>query len=256
MTTETGNSGHTVNPDLEKLVKLQSIDSSIQRKRELVKRLPKEIEEGALSLNEAEKELKSYEDTLDEDRKLRRDLELEVESIKEKILKDKGKLSDIKTNVEYRAMVKELDNFEKKIAKLEDQQLTLMEKDEKAEEGRASYLVTVEKERAAFAIVKEEKEAAVKTVKERLSALETERKEIVSSITVAVFTRYEKILVSRDGVGVAEVINIICQACHQKIQPQLYYNIRTTDELISCPHCSRFLFYDHEKNNTEDSAQN
>ena len=253
MTTETGNSGHTVNPDLEKLVKLQSADSSIQRKKELLKRLPKEIEEGASALNEAEKELKSYEDTLEEDRKLRKDLEMEVESIKEKIVKDKIKLSDIKTNVEYRAMIKELGNYGKKIEKLEDQQLSLMEKDEKAEEGRASYLVTVKKEQAAFAIVKEEKEAAVKTVNERLSGLEAERKEIVSSITPSVFSRYEKILVNRDGVGVAEVLNIVCQACHQKIQPQLYYNIRTTDELISCPHCNRFLFYDHEKNDAEDS---
>ena len=251
MTTKIGNSGQTVNPDLEKLVKLQSVDSSIQRKRELLTRLPKEIDEGASALKEAEKELKSYEDTLEEDRKLRKDLELEVESIKEKIVKDKGKLSEIKTNVEYRAMVKELGNYEKKIAKLEDQQLSLMEKDEKAEEGRATYLVTVEKERAAFAIVKEEKEAAIKTVKERLSGLEVERRDIVSSITPTVFNRYEKILASREGVGVAEVINVICQACHQKIQPQLYYNIRTTDELISCPHCSRFLFYDHEKNNAE-----
>lgn len=246
MTTETEQPEYIINPDLEKLVKLQKVDSNLQRKRALLERLPAELQQAYSSCEAVKKKLADYDAAIEAERKRRRELEAEVETIKDKIAKDKTKLSAIKTNVEYRAMVKELDNYEKKIAALDDEQLLLMEKDEKATEERKTIEAEASKEEEAYAIIKKEKEAAIGEVKTRVGELTAERKVIVEGVTPSVFAKYERILKARDGVGVAEVIEKICASCHQMIQPQLYYNIRTTDELISCPHCSRFLYYDHE----------
>lgn len=244
MTTTNESEDRVINPDLEKLVKLQKVDSELQRKRELLERLPAEIKEAYASCDEAKARLKEYDDTLEQDRKIRRELEQEVEEIKEKIAKDKQKLPLLKTNVEYRAMLKELENYDNKIASLEDEQLALMERDEKAEEGRKEYEVKVADEEKAFGEIKATKEAAIATVEGRVAELEEERAAIIGGVTPAIFKKYERVLEARNGVGVAEVKDQICQACNQKIQPQLYYNIRTTDELFSCPHCMRFLHWE------------
>lgn len=235
------------NPDIERLVRLQGVDSDIQAKRKLAETtLPKEIDGARGGLEAAEARLKNFDDELAAMAKTRREMEAEVESTKDSIAKGKQKLPDVKTNVEYRAVLKEIENFEKKIVQLDDKQLELMERqDEKAGE-RKSLEEVVAAERARFDAMKKEKEAVIDGLKKEIEALRAERKTLVNDITPSVLTTYEKVSQQREGVGIAEVDERTCQACHQLIPPQLYYHIRTTDGIYSCPHCHRYLYFVHK----------
>lgn len=232
-----------MNPDLERLIGLQKIDTEIHRKKQLLTRLPKEIQEAAVHLEEARAKLKAYDEAADTDRKKRNDLEGEVESLKGKISKDKQKLPSIKTNVEYRALLKELEGYEKTIRTLEDEEIVLMEKSEGVAERRKVFEEKVKAEEAAFALVKKEKEAAIAELEGIVTEMTERRASLIGAVDQTLFRNYERILGARDGVGVAQVVEQTCTACHQIIPPQMFYNIRTTDELFSCPHCSRYLYF-------------
>ncbi len=232
-----------MHPDLERLIDLQKIDSEIHRKRQLLLRLPKEIQEAAGALEEAQSKLKSFDDASLAEQKKRKDLEVEVESLKAKITADKQKLPAIKTNVEYRALLKELEGYERTIQTLEDEELNLMEKSEKNAAKRGKFEEAVTTEESAFSGVKADKESAIADLEKGVAELVEKRSSLIGGVSPNIFKSYERILSVRDGIGVAQVVEQTCQACHQIIPPQMYYNIRTTDEIFTCPHCNRYLYF-------------
>lgn len=232
-----------MHPDLERLIELQKIDSEIHRKRQLLIRLPKEIQEAQGALEEAKAKLKDFDDAALAEQKKRKDLETEVESLKDKINKDKQKLPVIKTNVEYRALLKELEGYERTIQTLEDEELAIMERSEKKAAKRGGFEEAVSTEESAFATIRSEKESAIADLGKAVDELVEQRSSLIGGVSPGIFKSYERILDVRDGIGVAEVSEQTCKACHQIIPPQMYYNIRTTDEIFTCPHCNRYLYF-------------
>ena len=235
-----------MNIDLERLILLQKLDLKIARKSDVLKRLPVEIEKARADLDEAKSLLKDFDDEVDAANKRRRELETEVETIRDQIAKAKAKLPQVKTNVEYRAILKEQEGYEKKIVDLEDEQLELMEKIEGRAGDRGGLERKVKEEEEKFGVIKAEKEAAIAQVEKDLDELQGERKEILSRITPSILKKYESVLKNRDGVGVVTVRENLCQGCNQLIPPQLYYQVRTTDNIYQCPHCSRFIYFEQK----------
>jgi len=252
MTTETSNDAENqprkfkIHPDLERLVELQKLDTQILRKQKILAALPQEIKRGYANCEAAKAALKAFDATLEADSKKRRDLERGVEELKEKIIKDKSKLPSVKTNVEYTAINKELANYAKQIDQLEEEELLLMEAADGRQEERKAFVARLEEEEKSFAVVKREKEAGIKALEADLEELIGVRKSTNAAIDPQLLASYEKLLKARDGVGVARAQDSVCSACHQAIQRQLYYNVRDSGELITCPHCSRYLYYQAE----------
>jgi len=242
-----------MNADLERLVSLQKLDSEIARKSNLLKTLPEEINRHGADLDKAKAALKTHDDAVEAEKKGRRDLEREVEVTKDSIAKSKSKLPGVKTNVEYRAILKEIENFEAQIKQLEDKELELMEKMEGGGNLRKPLEDKVKEEEQKFKVIKTEKEAAIQELTVEAERLTAERKATIEGISSNVLTDYERILKARDGMGVALVSERLCMGCNQLVPPQLYYLIRTTDEIYKCPHCSRFLY--HEAKETENAVK-
>ncbi len=254
MTNDTsGPEENRINPELAKLIDLQRLDTEILRKKNLLAKLPLEIEESYSECEEAKSKLADFDESLKNESKTRRELEREVESIKDKITKDNAKLGVVKTNVEYTAMLKELENYKNRITELEDKELELME----AAEGHSGERSVLEKafkeEEASFAVVKKEKEQAIAELEKLVAELVNKRSGVISEIDATVLGAYERILKARDGVGVAEVKDMTCLACHQFIPPQLFYHVKETEELFTCPHCSRYLYYNHEADKLQEA---
>jgi uncharacterized protein len=40
-----------------------------------------------------------------------------------------------------------------------------------------------------------------------------------------------------------EARNESCSGCFMSIPPQLFVNVKKNTEIITCPHCSRILYY-------------
>src|SRR6266436_2933837 len=120
-------------PDIERVVRLQDLDSRAAELNREISSLPKHIAE-------IEKKLESHQRKLDADRaalvanqKERKTLEGEIQSQDQKISKLKEQTLGAKTNDQYRAFQHEIEFCEKEIRQAEDRILELMSESEPLE---------------------------------------------------------------------------------------------------------------------------
>lgn len=245
-----------MSPDLERLIELQRLDGEIRRKLAALEKAPRELESARVRLDEAEAVIEAINQAIETDKTQRRDLEREVEDIRLKIDKDKAKLPALKTNVEYRALLKELDGYELAIRAIEDRQIELMEKGEVDARKIEPARIARDEEKKLFARTRQEKESAIATLKEKLASLRSDRAKIVDELPDSIYNNYERIAKARAGVGIARARDKICDGCHQMIPPQMYYNIQTTDAVFNCPHCARYLYHLPEPSADQIETQN
>ncbi len=73
--------------------------------------------------------------------------------------------------------------------------------------------------------------------------MEQARQEQVSRIQPAVFAQYQKLLLSKAGIAIAEARGEACSGCYMSIPPQVFVNVKKNESIITCPQCGRILYY-------------
>ncbi len=73
--------------------------------------------------------------------------------------------------------------------------------------------------------------------------LQKERGQLEGEMPEELTQQYQRIASVRNGVALAEAKDQSCQACHVKLRPQLFTEIRTNRRIITCENCNRFLYY-------------
>src|SRR5438477_11546479 len=115
-----------MNQDLKQLIRLQSIDLSIQELRTRIDRFPgisKALDE---QLRSARAALDNAKERAKNNQGNRKKLESEISSIETKISKYRDQMMSVKTNEEYRALQHEIEHAQNGIRKIEDEILNLM----------------------------------------------------------------------------------------------------------------------------------
>jgi predicted nucleic acid-binding Zn-ribbon protein len=231
-----------VHPDLKTVIDLQHVDAKIAELTAQIDALPSQIK----TLEDRLKDyLQAHEERklrLAANQKERRDLEGEIQLIQTKISKHKGQLYEVKTNEQYKAMVKEIEGEEANIRKIEDKILEKMVEAEESQKlvNQAAASLDGEKGRVA-AETKQMSTLREADVKER-DALLVQRKEMAATLDSHLLETYERVRRGRKGIAVAEVRDGFCTACNVRLRPQMYNEIRTNDSIQSCESCSRILF--------------
>ncbi|MCM8761748.1 MAG: hypothetical protein NC929_00310, partial [Candidatus Omnitrophica bacterium] len=116
--------------EIEKLVRLQEIDSEIFTCETVIENFPvlksqmkKSIEAATQDISFIKKEQKKIQVE-------KKERELELQSIEDEIKKLQKRLDEVKTNKEYTSLLSEIDNQKKKKGEIEDIILLLMEKED------------------------------------------------------------------------------------------------------------------------------
>lgn len=175
--------------------------------------------------------------------KKKREKESQLDDLNEKIRKLKARTTEIKTNKEYQAHLKEIESAEKELHDLEDEILVIMEeidtfsKDIKLAEER------IKAEKSKVEAIKEKIESGILESQKELESLKEKREKIVESMSGEVYNLYMSLMESGGGVAVAEVKEEVCQGCNMNIPPQLYVEIKRNEDIIQCPQCHRILYY-------------
>ncbi len=229
--------------DLRLLIELQGIDSVIVRNMEIIDVIPKKISSVEQPLKEAEaayEKLRIDLETLAKKKKAKDGL---LDDVNEKVRKLKARTTEIKTNKEYQALLKEIEAGEKERNAVEDEILMLMESVESCsrvvneQKGR----VRVEEEkREAF---KKKLEAEVAEARKELEELRLRREGVVKGLDKDVYSLYFKLLETRRGLAVAEARDEVCQGCNMNMPPQLFVELKKNDRIFQCPQCSRILYW-------------
>src|SRR5262245_28400494 len=115
-----------MNPELKNLIRLQSIDLSIQDIRSRIDKFPalsKALDE---KLRSATAALEAAREKSKNNQATRKKLEGEVGTYETKISKYRDQMMSVKTNEEYKAFQKEIEHAQSAMRKVEDDILSLM----------------------------------------------------------------------------------------------------------------------------------
>ena len=231
-----------MNSDLKYLIRLQSIDLSIQELRARIDKFPgisKALDE---KLKTAHAGAESARERAKTNQSSRKKLESEIGAIETKISKYRDQMMAVKTNDEYRALQHEIEHAQNAIRKIEDDILNLMMEAETAQTDIKMAEARLKEDQAR---VNDERKQLEEENKRDLGALDSylkERKEIQSAVSPDLVSRYERVRKHRGGIGVAAARNEVCEICQVRIRPQVFQEIRKNDQIIACDACQRILY--------------
>lgn len=228
---------------LEKLLVLQDRDRRIMQLKQEQIRIPQlqravdqRLQQESAKLEELRNRLKQLEAE-------RKKLELEAEAKRNQVAKYRSQLMQIKSNVEYQALLKEIAEQEAAVRQVEDRELELMEQAEQLQPVLQEETVLVRELTGKAAAEKEQLRQRGEQVARELAELQAERQKLAGALSGDVLYRYERLLRSKGDAAVVPVVHGNCGGCHLSVAPQTINNARYGTELTSCDYCGRILYW-------------
>ena len=232
-----------MHPDLKAVVEIQQLDQGAADLTAQIDSLPTQIQTLQSQLDDFIHAHEERKKRLAANLKERKDLEGEIKVVQEKIAKHKDQLYQVKTNEQYRAMLKEIEGEEANIRKTEDVILEKMIEAEDVQKHVQEAAARLEGEKARVAAeIKRLQDERLKDLAER-ERLQSRRKEVAATLSGSVLALYERIRTYRPGVAVAEVRDGLCTACNVLLRPQIYNEVRSNDSVLTCENCNRIVYY-------------
>jgi len=224
------------------LVSLQELDSEIYALRNEKETKPLEIKAIEVSFDEKKQNLANLEKKSLDLQKQRKDKELELASKEEAAKKLQSQLYSLKTNKEYQTMLQQIQDAKADGSLVEEKILILFEESDKAKKEIDLENIKIKEEEKVFIEQKKKVEIRIKECDDRLAVLEAKRKQVAPGLDAKVFSQYERILNSRDGLAIVSVKNNSCSGCNMNIPPQVINLIKMYDNIITCEVCNRILY--------------
>jgi len=232
-----------VNSELGRLIRFQELNLKIVGLEERTKQIPEEVERLTGTLEESLQALEEKQQLIEEDQKRQRQLELEVETLRDRLSKFRGQLMEVKTNKEYQAMLHEIEGTGKEIEAKEDQILEGMMAIEEREELARQAKEGFQKEETQILEKRSQLERSATHAESEIVELQKDRRQLEREIPEGLNQQYQRIASVRNGVALAEVKDQSCQACHVKLRPQYFCEVKTNQKIMTCENCNRFLYY-------------
>ncbi len=231
------------NSELHTLIELQELDLKTVELQEKREGAPREIEVLNQALEASRRTFQESTGNMEEHNRRSRQLEGEVELLRERFSKYKTQLMEVKTNKEYQAMIHEIESTEQEIRLKEDQVLEGMMAVDEWEKKLLQMRRELEVEERGTAAKRQELERLALQSQEEISGLQQKRTQLLQEVPQRLIEQYQKIASARSGMALAEARNQSCQACHVKLRPQLFNDVKTNQFIIACESCNRILYY-------------
>lgn len=243
-----------VREQLASLVRIQELILQAQDAKALVDEAPSRIETIEARFRERNAEyvaLKERFDALEADRSSR---SLELQVLEEDRKKFMDALMQVKNQREYSAVLKEIDTVKAAISEHEETILRDMEEIETLRGQLETFTEHIEKERIEVGKEIAEVEAGVEEAKRAMEASERERATLESKLPRPLVSAARRIEGGRRGVFLARVEDAMCTACHVRVRPQVYQEIRQASRIHTCGSCKRFLYVEAGENASSNGA--
>jgi len=229
---------------LARILKIQSIDIRFDEIGKEKKKIPAELEKQREELELLKKTMEGDRAVLEGLQDDRRKVERELDEVETKYKKSRAKLDEVKSNKEYQAVMKELEDIKALASEKEDLVIKRMEDIELQE-------AECERNRAALETAQQqyrEKEREFEQVSDELDneadQLAQDKKELSQQFDGDLLTRYTRLRAHLRGRVVVPVRDAVCQGCHINIPPQQYNMLLKGDSTQVCPHCSRIIYWE------------
>jgi len=228
--------------EIETLVELQRIENRVWEVRSDLTSMDEKVEALDERLKNARKKVSEKTESLAEIRKVYESYDSDLKANQSVIEKNREKMRLVKSNKEYQALLKGIDELKEANGRIEDRVLEYLEQIEAAEkelEGETSELTRLETE------VSEQKEhisQEYESGKRKITKLDSEKQGVTTSLSPRLLSKFDQVKEQRNGLGVVPVTGGVCNGCNITIPPQLYNELHRNEELKSCPNCQRIIY--------------
>jgi hypothetical protein len=232
--------------EVEKLLVLQDRDRRIaQLKLERI-RIPEQITAADQRLKAEAARLDGLRDEAKHIEADRKKLEVDAEAKRAQIAKYRTQLSQIKSNTEYQALLKEIAKVEEEIDEIETHELEVMEKSDQLQPAVKTEQTTLKEIAAKVDAERGDLQKRLAMIDQELKQLADERQKLAQEIDASALNRYERLMRSKSDFAIVPIRNGNCGGCHLNIPPQLVHNAKYGSDLTSCDYCGRILYWQPE----------
>ena len=228
--------------EFNNLIQLQKLDKEIMNTSLFLKNVPSQIDEINKKIESSSQIISQVKEKMVQNQKKRRDLEAEVKDIKENKSKYNRQLNDIKTNIEYSSLLKEIKEAQQKVDALEEEIISkMLAADEIEDEIKTANQKHIEAEQK----LSKEKEILQQKKKEseaKKKELIQEKEKLMPKIPAEQIGLYLKIFKKKNGISLSPVNEDFCSMCHMRIRPQMLNELKGKKKLILCENCGRILY--------------
>lgn len=229
--------------ELELLVKLQAVDLDVKQLQGKKEECPERLRHIEKKAQEEEQESRLTLEKREELRQRKKEKETELEDEIVQLKKSQSKLMAVKTNREYQALLKEIEEIKKANRKREDEIVAIMEDMEHLDQDIKKKQEEIDKIKEEIEIERKRSDSLALQYDRELAKLEESRKTMAKNIPEKLLKRYDFLRSKRNGLAVVGVENAVCLGCHMNIPPQLYNELLKEEKIISCPSCQRIIYY-------------
>jgi predicted nucleic acid-binding Zn-ribbon protein len=206
--------------------------------------------EGPLKIKRLEDELgvieKRHQEELDRFEVLQksgRDIDRETQDLDVKIEKSNIRLSNIKSNKEYKAVLKEIEDLKKAKFQREEKSLQVMEEIEVLRKKCQDNDKEVAERRKKLDEEKKEVLIELKALDDELRLFEKKRDLLSQTVEQELLKKYLLLKERKQGQAISPVSQAVCQVCHMRIPPQMYNELIRGDSLLRCTNCGRIIYW-------------
>lgn len=230
-------------PELERLIRLQQLDNDTTYRRNWSSQLP--ALKAALDVRVATRRatLESARQALADNQAARRAIEKDLGAVQTRLSKYKDQLMEVKTNKEYLAMQHEIATAQENVRVFEDQILELLVQADEVGADVKNAETALKEEEEATTRERAALDAQERQVDQDLAALAGDRVGVAREVTPPLMKMYVQASHRHHGSAVVEARDGHCTACHTRLRPQFYNELRRGDRVVQCESCSRILFF-------------
>jgi len=233
-----------MSPDLQRLIKLQQLESTIADAKATIASHPQRLADADARLNDSKHAVDAAKAQLKDNQEARRNLEKDVAVYQGRLTKFKDQLSLVKTNKEYQAMQHEIATAQSDLGGVEEKVLERM---------LEADTITADVKRAEAALVVRQKEidAEKKEMTAELASVEASLKEategrveLLKNLEPRLIAIFEQVARVRKGVAISMATRDgLCSVCHVRMRPPVFQQVRQNDNIIQCESCQRVLYW-------------
>ncbi len=232
----------TLPTPLQRLLELQRLDDALTTTDRRQQEIPRQILRGETALQGAREKHAAQKQALQDATLRQRAMEKALQASTEQIKRKQARQFEVKTNEEYKALLKEIAFAETEHARTEDELLALFDElDTLATSVRTqeASILRKEQETEQEKIRLEEESSRMQTMRDQLLL---QRESLCLDLEASLIQNYERIRRNRQGQAVVVVRGDVCEGCHMGVPPQTVNEVLQTGEVRTCPHCLRILY--------------
>jgi predicted nucleic acid-binding Zn-ribbon protein len=228
------------------LIELQKMESATGKITARKKDLPVQMDELEKKFVELSAVVETKREQLEALRKRRKEKDKQLQAGQETLKKTRDRLLEVKTNREYQSMLKEIETFETKNSRVEDEIISLLEELDVFEKELNTQEADLDAQRRRYEEDKASMTKELNSIAEELDLCARKSEAVRKKIPADTLRKYEQIKNAARGVAVVSVWKEVCDGCHMSIPPQLYNELQKSNVLITCPSCSRIIYWENK----------